>query len=73
MKSEIDNTVPECNYPCLMEHIGLGGKFIVLFSKPHTGMVVNSTESCRSVGYYSESWALASFKYNPELAIRLSN
>jgi hypothetical protein len=43
-------------YPVLMEHIGIGGFFIVLFEDEESGMVVRSTVENRPVGHYEPYW-----------------
>lgn len=60
MKSElVDTETDETSFPALYERIGVDSKFIVLFNDTKSGMIINTTDPNRPIGYFSHTWITA--------------
>lgn len=58
MKSTIikSNVAKDGEYPCLKSFRGVNCKFVVLFTRKGTGMVVSSSDDPSRIGEYSREW-----------------
>lgn len=61
IKTNIKQQTVKIDFPRLMRYNKKDGDFTVLFSSRGTGMVVESTDDDRPVGYHSHNWSMGSF------------
>jgi hypothetical protein len=62
IKTSVKENFGKTDFPKLMKYTGRDSNFVVLFSSAGLGMVVESQDDERPVGYYDDEWCINRFR-----------
>jgi hypothetical protein len=61
IRTSVKENFGKTDFPKLMKYTGRDSNFVVLFSSNAVGMVVESQDDERPVGYFDDCWTMSRF------------